>query len=147
MKQKKTASIKDTLLAAFFLILGGIYLVQSNLKVREPWETDLVLYVFVIPVCIYFLAFLVSRWLFFFTVCQVNAGNIRVLRKITIAVGLVYGLLWIWILVTGMLHFRDMLTAHSFVDRSFLYAMKYMSSMPNKCVLLLLGIVEALVRS
>lgn len=147
IKQKKTSTIKDTVVAAILLVIAVMYMIQSNLKVREPWETDLPLYVFVIPICVYLLSFVVSRWLFFFTVREVDPNNTNILRKITIAAGIVYVLLWVWILAVGMMHFNDMLTEHSFADRSFLYMMKYMSSMPNKCVLLFLGVVAALAKS
>lgn len=36
MKQKKTPIIKDTVAAAFLLAIAAAYMIQSNLKVREP---------------------------------------------------------------------------------------------------------------
>lgn len=147
MKQKKTSIIKDTVAAAFLLAIAAAYMIQSNLKVREPWETDLLLYVFVIPVFVYLFSFVVSRWLFFFTVREVDSDNTNILQKIVIAAGILYAVLWVWILAAGMMHFGGMLTEHSFAEQAFLHAMKYMSSMSNRCVLLFLGIVTALVRS
>lgn len=146
-KQKKISVMKDTIITAFLLAVAVIYMIQSNLKVREPWETDLLQCVFVVPVCVYLLSFLADRWLFFFTIREVNPKSMNVLRKTAIVIGIVYILLWIWILAAGMMHFGGMLTEHSFADQAFLHAMKYMSSMPNRCVLLFLGIVTALVRS